>query len=64
MKNSESKTEAIEKLAYELNWKLVAMCPGDGDDWENYDDHDKHIFRECIHWLLAHRRLINEALNG
>ena len=56
-----SKTGAINKLAFELNF-IQARIEGDDDcDWDSYSEADKLFYRESVEWLLKHDELIRQA---
>jgi len=57
-----SRAEAVECLAYELNWKQEQLDPDPDGDWYTYSERDKQFFRHCIEWLLAHPKLLRSAL--
>jgi hypothetical protein len=58
-----TREEALERLAYELNWKQEQLDPSEDGDWERYSESDKAFFRECIEWLLSHPDLVSAALS-
>lgn len=57
-----AKRDALERLAYELNWKQEQLDPSSDGDWDDYSEADRNFFRECVEWLLSHRELVLAAL--
>jgi hypothetical protein len=59
-----SRDEAIEALAYELNYIQEKMDPSPDGDWDSYSEADKDFFRRCIHHLLSRGSILTSALSA
>jgi hypothetical protein len=57
-------TEARERLARELHWKMEHLEPMDAPDWEMLSDRQRQFYRACIEWVLSDQDLVRSALIG
>jgi hypothetical protein len=59
-----TRDEAIDRLAFELNWIQQRLDPDPDGDWAQYDERDKEFFRDCIRWIMNHKDDLCAAAKG